>query len=47
MQEYATYNAILLKDKATIAWIIKQNVSNDIDFYITLLIPYFTAYSIL
>jgi hypothetical protein len=47
LQEHAAYNAISQKDEPTIAWLIKQRVSNDADFYTASPTPYFTACTIL
>jgi hypothetical protein len=47
LQERAAYDAISQKDEPTIAWLIKQRVSNDADFYAASPTPYFTACTIL
>jgi hypothetical protein len=43
MQERAAYSAIPPEDEPTIAWIIKQSISDEVDFYTGSPTPYFTA----
>ena len=46
-QERAAYSGITQQDEPTIAWILKQKVSNDADFYAASPTPYYTACSML
>jgi hypothetical protein len=46
-QELAAYNSIAGKDEATVAWIIKQPLGSDMDFYNASPTPYFTACTLL
>jgi len=47
VQERAAYSSIPAKDEPTIAWIMKQKLSAEADFYTASPTPYFTAVSVL
>jgi hypothetical protein len=47
IKERAAYDCIAKSDEATIAWIIKQPISDDVDFYSASPTPYFTACALL
>ena len=47
LQERAAYNVIAVKDETTIAWILKQKLSAEADFFTALLTPYYTAANVL
>lgn len=47
LRERAAYSSIPAKDESTIAWIIKQKLSAEADFYSASPTPYFTAVSVL
>ena len=46
-QERAAYNAITAKDETTIAWILKQKLSAEADFFTASPTPYYTAANVL
>ncbi|UPX17235.1 uncharacterized protein EKO05_0007601 [Ascochyta rabiei] len=47
LPEQAAYTSIVQKDKSVVAWIIKQPVSDDTDFYSSTQTPYLTACTLL
>ncbi|UPX21008.1 uncharacterized protein EKO05_0011214 [Ascochyta rabiei] len=47
LPEQAAYTSIVQKDESVVAWIIKQPVSDDTDFYSSTQTPYLTACTLL